>query len=274
MMSRAELSFYKMQGAGNDFVILPLGKNTKSVSKLDWETLAKKICDRHYGVGADGLVGLELLHSSKLRWYFYNSDGSRAEMCGNAARCAVSLMFQLGKTERRVQLQTEAGLIDGEMQPDRTVKLILPSNKKVDPKPMKVAGHHGYFINTGVPHFIVPVDVIDLRAWRPESAKLRSHPEFGKNGSNVTLVKALSERSATAVTYERGVEDFTLSCGTGALAAGAWMLSKKNIPEAQIEMPGGDFFVGMTPENKMFLRGDAKIVFHGKLNPGAINGIF
>ncbi len=263
-----------MQGAGNDFVILPLGDGAKNVKKVDWEALAKKICDRHYGIGADGLVGLDLINSTKLKWYFYNSDGSKAEMCGNAARCAISLMFQLGKTERRVQLETDAGMIDGEMQPDRTVRLTLPSTVKPSLKKTNVSGHEGFYINTGVPHFVLPVEVIDLRAWKAKCATLRNHADFGKDGTNVTLVKALSERSASAVTYERGVEDFTLSCGTGALAAGAWVLDKKSLPEAQIEMPGGDFFVGITPEKKMFLRGEATIVFQGKLNPGVLNGIF
>jgi diaminopimelate epimerase len=275
MMSRKEINFYKLVGAGNDFVFLALMSSEKDLySRIHWPQLAKKICDRHFGVGADGLVGLYLQGENKLKWDFYNADGSQAEMCGNAARCAFSLMFQLGKTSRVASLETLAGEILGEIQPDRTVTITLPSKTHPQLIEKTVQSTLGVFVDTGVPHFVIKTDDVNPKLLREKAAMLRNAPEFGKSGTNVTFLKDLGSGRAKAITFERGVEDFTLSCGTGALAAGAVVMSIYPNIVAEIEMPGGRLDVSKNAEGLLTLHGDAQVVFDGKLNPGVINGIF
>src|SRR5687767_5559548 len=132
-MSRAELMFYKMSGAGNDFIVFDgLDKNMMAqIHQLPYtrSEFAKKVCRHHTGVGGDGLVIIEPAKGPHhFSWDFYNSDGSKAEMCGNAARCVASLMFQKGYVPTKMSFETEAGVIEAEYLPDKTIKILMASD--------------------------------------------------------------------------------------------------------------------------------------------------
>ncbi len=208
-MSR--LNFTKMVGAGNDFVVIDAG--LKGLNAL-----AKRLCDRKTGVGADGMLVLEKSKIADFRMRIFNADGSVAEMCGNGLRCAV--LFKGMK--RKVKVETIAGIYDGEITAKDRVKVRMeePRDLKLN-FPINVSGREikADFINTGVPHTVVFVEGLDKINVDSIGSEIRYHDEFKPKGSNVNFVETIDGSNIKIRTYERGVEGETLACGTGSVAS-------------------------------------------------------
>lgn len=266
------LAFTKMSGAGNDFVIID--HRSKCLATAEQSEFARRICRRKFSVGADGLILLEETENADFQWQFYNADGSVAEMCGNGARCAARFAYQNGLAAKKMLFQTLAGIIEAEVLADEeTVSLRmtppvdcrLARTLVLDGREMAVAS-----VNTGVPHAVIFVDDKDIpvKEWGRE---VRHHSMFGPAGSNANFVRLLGNEVLHVRTYERGVEDETMACGTGAVASAiiAALLGKVSSP-VQVLTSGGerlrvvfDLLAG-TVQN-VFLQGPARRIYEGYL---------
>lgn len=214
-----EIKFTKMVASGNDFVVV---ENELAAPSLKPQALVKNICDRKFGIGADGILLLGRSRSADVKMRIFNADGSQAKMCGNGARCAAFfVMARGGKQDARIKIETKAGIIDSEIAGDKIkVRLTDPRGIKLG-MPIKMNNRFlkVNFINTGVPHAVIfveglnKIDIVNL------GRDIRHHSKFAPAGTNVDFVEVLSNDSIKLRTYERGVEDETLACGTGSAAA-------------------------------------------------------
>jgi diaminopimelate epimerase len=213
-----EIEFSKLQGTGNDFVIIDnrQGAFWRFCGPVPEQKAVRLICSRRTGVGADGLILIENSEVADFRWRFFNSDGSTAEMCGNGARCAARFAVEKGIAREKMKFETLAGTIEAEVS-GRLVKVRLtpPSQLKLN---LSVSGITGHYINTGVPHFVVFVDMVDSVDVRSVGRKIRYDSLFKPAGTNVNFAEVRLDRVFVR-TYERGVEDETLACGTGSVAS-------------------------------------------------------
>jgi diaminopimelate epimerase len=265
-----KLHFYKMSGSGNDFVIVDNfdGKHDFNFFK----GITQKVCNRNNGVGADGLIIFNREQGVDFRWDFFNSDGSIAEMCGNGARCAARLFSKLhGKKE--ITFMTLAGIIDAEAKND-IVKVRLSKPSSFVPKiEIYVDGEviKGSFVNTGVPHFVmIPEDVDDISV-RELGRKIRFHEQFSPAGTNVNFVKHLGGSSIKVRTYERGVEDETLACGTGACAS-ALVCGRSGLVKSPVTVvtSGGEdlvvhYEVAGDDFDNVYLEGKVRLICEGEV---------
>ncbi len=274
------MEFAKLQGSGNDFVLIDNrdGRVYEALERfgLCLKEFVVRLCDRHRGIGADGLILIEEPEDPKndFKWQFFNSDGSEAEMCGNGSRCAVRFCYDMGIVDDKVSFETLAGVIRAEvLDGGRRVKVQLtpPSDIQEKEIPLEEGSVKGYFINTGVPHFVVPVEDIERVDVRKLGRAIRFHEEFQPKGTNVNFVEILGEGVVKIRTYERGVEAETLACGTGATASAivsyrAGLVSRK--PVEVITKSGEvlriDFDAGT---KEVFLEGPVQKVFEGVLSP-------
>ena len=210
------INFTKMVASGNDFVIL----NRKPRGPL--ASFARLICDRRFGVGADGLLLLEKVRQEQIAMRIFNADGSEAEMCGNGARCAALWAKKTGiSVKSPVRIKTKAGIIDSLVMRDTVrIKLTDPRNLMLNLS-LKINGRAlGLsFINTGVPHAVLFADKVDGIDVVGLGRQVRNHRFFQPRGTNVDFVQVEGPDSVRLRTYERGVEDETLACGTGSVAA-------------------------------------------------------
>lgn len=272
-----KLSFTKMNGAGNDFVMLD---NRHHQLSLSTEQIAR-LCDRHRGIGADGLLAVELSDdSSSLRMRYYNSDGGEAEMCGNGARCfarfAASLLPETPKT---LSFFTQAGVILAELFDDHSVELQMSDpHSYAPPQAVSFLGRTREiaFLNTGVPHAVAFVDDLEVVAVQEEGNAIRFHDRFSPKGTNVNFVSAQSLETPASIvvrTYERGVEAETLACGTGVVASALLFHLRTNCPSPiSVRVRGGDTLTvrfssaGNGSFSSVFLRGPADLVFTGEID--------
>lgn len=215
------LDFAKMNGAGNDFVMLDNREGKLSLNQPQIEHL----CDRHKGIGADGVLILESeIHSKRtsFRMRYYNADGREAEMCGNGARCFTRyLAHLLKKTIGKIAFETKAGLIEGELI-DKQVKISMtpPHHAQLNETLTISHGHQIiHSINTGVPHVTIFLDDLTKALVASTGRELRYHPRFSPAGTNVNFVQVIAPDRLAVRTYERGVEGETLACGTGVVAS-------------------------------------------------------
>jgi len=205
-----------MVASGNDFVIIYASGSTLHAPRLG--SLAREICDRKYGVGADGLLILEKSKIADVKIRIFNPDGSEAEMCGNGARCVA---LYSARAQRNINIETKAGIIDSTVKSDNVkIKLTEPKRIKLD-IPIKVNSRllKVNFIDTGVPHAVIFVEGLDKIDVLNLGRQIRYHKKFYPEGANVNFVEVESKSSIKVRTYERGVEDETLACGTGAVAS-------------------------------------------------------
>ena len=219
------LHFTKMNGAGNDFVLLD---NRAGQVQLAGDAVAR-LCDRHAGVGADGVLLAEMPENNEaeLRMRYFNADGGEAEMCGNGARCFArygSRLLSSGGSRDREQIsfQTPAGVIRAQIEGE-TVRLAMsqPADGR-EAGPLEAEDglpRYGYFLNTGVPHVVVPVDDLGGLDVFALGRAVRYHEKFAPAGANANFIQVLSADEIALRTYERGVEGETLACGTGATAS-------------------------------------------------------
>jgi len=268
-----KLSFTKMNGAGNDFVLLD---NRDLSQSLDRETIAR-VCDRHRGVGADGLLAVEpARNGADFRMRYYNADGGEAEMCGNGARCFARFANSLlTEQQSEVSFETEAGVIQAQFEGERVRLAMSRPHSHKQPENLPVAGEdlEVHFLNTGVPHAVVFVDDLEAVDIRKSGAALRYHEAFAPKGTNANFAQAVGTSSIAIRTYERGVEDETLACGTGVCAAA--LLHHLRSGEASpisVRVRGGDTLTVSFEKDAngdfdhVILCGPADFVFQGTIS--------
>lgn len=251
MMAKKGLAMIKMSGAGNTFALVD-ARDGSEFSKLEKTLkipraeLTRRISNPIAGVSTDGVLFLETGSSGfDFNWDFYNSDGSTAEMCGNAARCAARFAADnLGFSSSTIKFKTGAGLIKAELLSDRRVRVLMSPvnivNGNLELKTRNGASEKFFFVNTGVPHLVQKIHNLEDRFNLKEMAReVRSHVELGAAGSNVTFYVEKSPGKIEAVTFERGVEDYTLACGTGAVAAALVHSQESSLEHIEVKMPGG-----------------------------------
>ena len=212
------LHFFKMNGAGNDFIIID---NRKLSIELDEDTIAA-LCDRNRGIGADGLLAVEPAQKgADFRFRYYNADGKEAEMCGNGARCFGRFTAHLGEIVlKQVTFETMVGTLAADMIGDDVcIAMSEPNDLKlyIETKISDVATAL-HFVNTGVPHvvtFLESAAVLDKFDVFNKGAEIRNHPAFSPAGTNANFAAVLAPDHISIRTFERGVEDETLACGTG-----------------------------------------------------------
>ncbi|HEY5792396.1 MAG TPA: diaminopimelate epimerase [Chthoniobacterales bacterium] len=266
-----ELSFTKMNGAGNDFVLLD---NRSGALQLSREQIAR-ICDRHRGVGADGLLLVESpANASDFRMRYYNSDGGEAEMCGNGARCFTRFALSLqADADSATSFETEAGVIQArligaqvELEMSEPHSLAAATELEVNGRSLTV-----HFINTGVPHAVVFVDDLEAVDIKKDGAAIRYHGHFAPKGTNANFVQVLAPGQIRIRTYERGVEDETLACGTGVVACSLiHYLRDGAASPISVQVRGGDTLqVGFQASSGKFqhvtLLGPADFTFQGTI---------
>jgi len=261
-----KIEFTKMVASGNDFVVIEGHKVTKSQSH---KALAKQVCDRKFGIGADGMLVLEKSKVADIRMRIFNADGSEADMCGNGARCAALYM---GK--KKLTLETKAGIIHAEVRGDN-VKIRLTEPKdiklgvavKLNNRTLKVN-----FINTGVPHAVIFVDGLGKINVDSLGRQIRYHKAFAPQGTNVNFIEVLDSNSIKIRTYERGVEAETLACGTGSTASALVLAlsinagNRVNVHTKSGEVLKVYFKKDNHKFNDVWLEGRAGIVYKGVYN--------
>lgn len=252
------MKFYKYQGTGNDFVMIDNRDN--SFPKNDVSHIAH-LCDRRFGIGADGLILLENDDQTDFRMVYYNSDGNESSMCGNGGRCIVAFAKMLGIIENQTTFIATDGLHFATIEGD------VVSLQMKDVEEIKVSDNY-VFLDTGSPHHVEFVEDLSHFDVKTQGAKIRYGELYGEKGSNVNFVKQIDEKTFAIRTYERGVEDETLSCGTGATAVAIAMfeLGKTTSKEVEIQVQGGELTVSFNKTNtynSVFLKGSAQFVFDG-----------
>jgi len=213
-----KIKFAKMVASGNDFVVIHHPPSTIQHPNV----LARLLCDRKYGVGADGLLLLEKSKKADVKMRIFNADGSEAEMCGNGARCAALYNAQIARgSKSQIIIETMAGIIQAYVNGSNVeIRLTDPKKMELD-IPVRVNNRalRVNFINTGVPHTVILVEGVEKIDIKNLGRSIRYHQRFLPAGTNVDFVEILSSDAIRVRTYERGVEDETLACGTGAVAS-------------------------------------------------------
>lgn len=265
------LQFTKMNGAGNDFVLID---NRRGENSLDQATIAH-LCDRHRGVGADGLLAVEAAEQgADFRMRYYNADGGEAEMCGNGARCFARYSARLsGKTDQ-ISFETLAGVITAELQGE-LVRLAMSPPKDARPVcPLLVADRtlDVHFVNTGVPHAVAFVEDLKGLPVQRLGAALRYHEAFAPKGTNANFAQQVDTNTIAIRTYERGVEGETLACGTGVVASALvfHQITGASSP-INVQVRGGDTLIVSFQKIKdgfeqVTLTGPADFVFEGEID--------
>jgi len=283
------LKFTKMNGTGNDFIIID--NRDLLIPKVEMAALAKRLCHRQFSVGADGIIFIENSTAADFRWHFYNADGSEAEMCGNGARCAARYAFVRGIAPDLMKFEAIAGLIEARMIGTNVKIRLTPPSDIVLSRSIEIDGEEReiHSINTGVPHtvhFVENNSVTPVKKW---GSLIRHHQLFEPAGTNVNFVQ-MPDRELHVRTYERGVEDETLACGTGAVASALIAALHGHVTSpVKVRTSGGDELIihfslldlGESPDSsatrsheqriaEVYLEGPATLVYDGVLYEEAL----
>ena len=264
------IKFTEAVATGNDFIIID---NRASSSVVRRSSFVKKICDRNRGVGADGLLLIERSSKADFTMRIFNSDGSEAEMCGNGSRCIALYAKEKRIAPGAMTIDTVAGILRATVRKD-VVKVLLPAPKDITWNLCLTIGRCPYkvsFVNTGVPHVVYFTDDLEKVDVKELGSSMRYHKEFSPHGANADFVKILNKRSIRVRTYERGVEDETLACGTGSVASAiiAAEYAKMESP-VTVETRSGErlkvyFEMRESDFTNVYLEGKAALVFDGML---------
>lgn len=257
-----KVPFYKYQGTGNDFVMID---NRQLHFPKNNTKLIQKLCDRRFGIGADGLILLENDKISDFRMVYYNADGNESSMCGNGGRCIVAFAHFLGIIGQTTRFIAIDGEHVAEIQNEKV------SLQMIDVNSISLGQSHVY-LNTGSPHHVELVTDLDSYPVKEQGAEIRYSGRYGDKGSNVNFVEPVSENTFKVRTYERGVEDETLSCGTGVTAVAIAMYEMGKTSQDTIELwtPGGMLVVSFehvgNTYTQIYLKGPAQQVFEGVID--------
>ena len=264
-----KIPFHKMQGSGNDFILID---NRKAVLKgMNLRALAVNVCHRHYSVGADGLIVIVPSRRADFKWRFFNADGSEAEMCGNGSRCAARFAYLKKIAKKDMSFETLAGVIRARVKNGR-VQVQLPGASGLRANiavPLDSGLRMGHFINTGVPHLVYLSKDIEHEDVERIGRTTRYHELFKPAGTNVNFVQIQGRNKLRIRTYERGVEGETLACGTGSVAAAivAGALGVVS-PPVEVLTPGGERLVvsfdrGADGFGNIHLEGGTEVICEG-----------
>lgn len=273
MIRTKRIPFMKLSGSGNDFILIDNRRNT--LRGLDLKRFASSICRHRLSVGGDGVVLIQKPRSkaASFRWRLFNADGTEAEMSGNGGRCAARFAYLKKIAPSRMAFETLAGIVRAQVM-GRGVKIKMPSPEELRLQikiPVKGQDYIGHFINTGVPHTVLfvddpgKVDVLTL------GRAIRYHPFFQPAGTNVNFALVENSHRIRMRTYERGVEDETLACGTGAVACAliASALGQSSSPATLIPRSGHfltvDYHWNGRDFKEVFLEGDARVIYAGEM---------
>lgn len=259
---KMQITFDKYQGTGNDFVMIDNRLNSFPKNNIK---LIQKLCDRRFGIGADGLILLENDAETDFKMVYFNSDGNESSMCGNGGRCLVAFAKSRNVINNVAYFMAIDGLHHAAILENDIVSLQM---KDVDE--VKIENDY-VFLNTGSPHHVTIVANLENYEVKNNGATIRYSDLYGNAGSNVNFVKQISENHFAVRTYERGVEDETLSCGTGATAVAIAMsaIGKTNSNQILLDVEGGKLEVTFEKNNNkftnVFLKGPATFVFKGEI---------
>lgn len=259
-----KLEFYKYQGTGNDFIMID---NRQEVLSKNNTNLIRFLCDRKFGIGADGLILLENSEApgDDFKMVYFNADGRESSMCGNGGRCIVAFANYLGIVKEKAAFTAIDGFHEATI-----------INELVGLKMMNVTGvekkAEAMFVNTGSPHHVIFSNEVEDLDLKKEGAAIRYSEDYKSlGGTNVNFAKAIDKVTFKVRTYERGVEDETLSCGTGvtAVALASYVSGKTEATTVHLETPGGALAVAFEPTEagfkEIWLTGPAKQVFKGEI---------
>lgn len=261
------LDFYKYHGNGNDFIMID---NREFVLRGDEYILFAKMCQRRFGIGADGLILIEPSDKADFDMRYYNADGRPGSLCGNGGRCAIRFAEHLGIITGKTRFLASDGIHEGKILPGKQVSLKMLDVHQV------LHGDGDYIINTGSPHYIKFVNGLNELDVFDAGKKIRNSDPFKKEGINVNFTE-MTDAGIKVRTYERGVEDETLACGTGVTAAAlatSLELGLDDGPnELLIQALGGELKVAFNKDSKndfsnIWLTGGAQFVYAGKLETG------
>ena len=265
------IEFYKMSGSGNDFIIID--NRDLSLNVGDLPAFARKVCSRKISVGADGILLIEPSKTANFKWQFFNSDGSVAEMCGNAARCVARYAYLRTIAPKKMSFETFVGIISAEVN-NNVVKVRL-----TDPSPLRIAQTIILncrecildCIDTGVPHAVAFVDSVETCAVVGTGRQIRNHEHFAPRGANADFAEVLNRHKMKVRTYERGVEDETLACGTGVVAS-VLAAAGRGLVETPVDVTvhsSETLRIYFTRQDdrfcEIYLEGKVKIIYHGFL---------
>ncbi len=276
------IAFTKMSGTGNDFIVID--HRRPFLKEAEMAAFARRVCRPRFSVGADGLILIEDFDGVDFRWHFYNADGSRAEMCGNGARCAARFAFMKGIAPAAMRFATDAGTIEAAVDPARQsmvrIRLTEPAGLALGRKiTLDEAEKSCHFVNTGVPHAVFVVDDaagVPVDKW---GRFVRFHQMFQPAGTNVNFTQVTGPSAITVRTYERGVEGETMACGTGAVASAiVTALLGQVKPPVAVTTSGGQQLVihfnlgeGEAPlVTDVFLEGEASFIYEGLLTAESV----
>ncbi len=266
--------FAKMSGTGNDFIVID---HRRTLVPEDMQAdFVRGVCRRMFSVGADGLIFIENSGKADFSWRFYNGDGSVAEMCGNGARCAARFAYAKGIAGKKMSFETLAGIIEAEVLNDEgEVSLLMTPpfdyrtglEAELDGKLHEIS-----YMNSGVPHAVLFMDEAEEIAVKKWGSSVRFHELFQPAGTNVNFVQPLADGGIRVRTYERGVEDETMACGTGAVASAIFAANRgMTSSPVTVTTSGGerltivfDLQQDSTAEN-VYLQGPARIIYIGQL---------
>lgn len=265
------VKFWKMHGAGNDFILID-DRSGLFHGSLN-SAFIERMCARRTGIGADGLILIRPSSSEDFAVLFFNADGSEAEMCGNGARCAARLANQIGAAPRKMSIETRSGRLCAEMTGD-AVRLHMNPPREWHSMPLLHIGRDRIaceFINTGVPHAVIETSNLEHVDVQKLGALIRSHKSFAPEGTNVDFMTVCAPGMLRIRTYERGVEAETAACGTGAIACALVAARAGSIaPPVLVACASGEslevnFMITDDGAKDVALLGPARHVFRGEL---------
>ncbi len=265
------IEFFKASGSGNDFIIID--NRDRIIDEKNLKNFVANVCRRKMSVGADGLILVEHSDSVDFKWQFFNSDGSRPEMCGNGARCVARFAYLNKIAGSKMSFETIAGIVSAEVKNDRVkIKMMDPADLKIDyTLELKNGPISLSSVNTGVPHVVIAAlnldDVEVVRLGR----EIRFHERYAPSGTNVNFICLQKDGTVAVRTYERGVEDETLACGTGSVAAAVVAACRFGTKSpVNVMTRSGEFLCVYFKEKEerfydTYLEGDARIIYNGEL---------
>jgi diaminopimelate epimerase len=279
------ISFTKMAGGGNDFVVI----DNRTLKIGDAAELTRRICTRALSVGADGLILIESSVRATFRMRYYNSDGSLGEFCGNGTRCAARFALVNVIAGKQMTIETDAGIVAATIGDGGSVTITLPPPYAFQPNRPVTIGEQvvrGSSIMVGVPHYVLflrdPSTSLGTGFWQQDIAPLgraiRKHPELQPQGTNVNFVVVRDDRSIEVRTYERGVEAETLSCGSGVVASAvaSALFGRVKSPVSVLTRSGTTYEVAFDTipggVDNVRLKGDARIIFRSTTSPETLEG--
>ena len=257
-----KINFSKYNGAGNDFIVI----DDRDDNIDNNSSLIKKLCNRNFGIGGDGLILIKESKLTDFEIFHYTSDGNLGSLCGNGSRCAISFAYKNKIIGKKTRFDAFDGIHNAEIINDNLVKMEMKSNSDI------IENEYGTCLDTGSPHLVIEKDNTDELDVNLLASSIRYNEYYKKEGVNVNFIEKVSNETFKIRTYERGVENETLACGTGSTASAICMnyLGKTQSNNITMKCRGGDLKVEFISNDNLFsnisITGPAKFVFEGQID--------